>query len=424
MIFCLIVLARHNYIAALILLPLFVLFFDMLRKRETKIKKEFKSLEANNACNPNLLSSSHSSEQKVLKTSLLVNLPITILKQVIVFYLSSAFGHEKYASEDIKNINLTAQYSQENDSIIRVALLEAVDQYSTKIFLFININNENPRNCYLNYIASKEIFTRFYLPLFLNKDNIEEEIKKDRKKSDDKQAIGQPQAIQKLDDSDENPPAEVVVEQPKSKSEDADWDEETKKYYQIYLKAFVYFEENYLNVKWESLCDDKKFGLVAHKYDDSQGRRTVKSVIQINKPIKVLYEYLKNLENKGKFDSSYEKGYIQKTLNENLGLIHLQYKGKIAFSPRDFMVIVYSKLHDNFARMFACSYPSDESTHVKGVVRGNVIFSYYNMIRVDEAVTTLEFYCLSENQLSQTLVNMVLKDLAYTLREIKKLIEK
>lgn len=203
------------------------------------------------------------------------------------------------------------------------------------------------------------------------------------------------------------------------------FNDEEKKYYKIYLEAKKNFEENYENKKWEYLTQDKKSGLEGYKYDDEEGRRAVKSTITVKASLKVVYDYLYELDSKLKYDNNYEKGHVEKLFNSNLKLIYTQYKGRMfLFSPRDFKAVVFSELNDNQGHIFATSYPADESTHVKGSVRGNVIFNYYRVTKVDEETTNIEFYVLSETGLTQMLVNMVLGDLAMTNKVVKEILEK
>ena len=204
------------------------------------------------------------------------------------------------------------------------------------------------------------------------------------------------------------------------------WTEEAIKFYNINREAYKYFKENYLNSNWKDYVNDLKSGLKGYYYDDDLGRRTIKATIIVNKPINITFNYLKDLNNKGAFDSSFEKGKFTKEFDDNLKLAHIQYKGKFLFSPRDFLVVNFTEKNENYYEMFACSYPTGVETHVKNVHRGNCVFNVYKLYgnynnNINE--TYIEFYALTETGIKQALVNAVLKDIIYTLRELKYKVE-
>ena len=94
---------------------------------------------------------------------------------------------------------------------------------------------------------------------------------------------------------------------------------------------------NWLQIEWkiwEEKIDYKIFFI-----DEKNGFRSIKSEIIINKPLKEIFDFVSNLENKKKYVKNYESGHIIKSINEKYCLQYNKYKGKIGTDPRDFTLI-------------------------------------------------------------------------------------
>lgn len=195
------------------------------------------------------------------------------------------------------------------------------------------------------------------------------------------------------------------------------------KYVEVADEGYSIFVEQYENGKWDEWEDDmKKKTFKTWSRDDDKGRRAVKAVITINKPLTEVYEYIRNIDNKKKFDKGFDSGKVEKKLNENYEIAYLKFKGKIGISPRDFRIVTRCILKDDIAQLFGCSIPSTDE--VKGCVRAKLIFSSYDLEKVSDDQTKVTFHALSEIHLSQWMANLALKDLTHTLLEIKRLNEK
>ena len=416
------------------------LFYILSRKRN-------KSIIINNEAE-RLINNIESNS--LIRSYSIINLNIENSRNLIISYFSkesfNLFSREFYYDDNKSLIFDTLP----NGEMLRFIIIEKINTEASQISFYLNIeslknyakkiNTDLFEYLYFSYSFIKLTGNNTNDLFFLSTKNIEEESKinpkkkvselitdnnlliENNEKKQEKTEEKQDRIEAQKNEIKEEAKAVLMVEE--SKKPEKEMNEEAKYYFNIYLAGKTNFDNNYLNKPWKSYVDDKKSGLVGYYFDDEKDRRAIKACININKPIDQVFSFCKSLDNKAKYDSNYEKGVKLKTITENLETTHVQYKGKIAFSPRDFITIVYSECKQDFAEIFACSYPTDESTHVKKVVRGNVLFNYFKLFKVSEQSTNVEFYVLSETGLSQYLVNLVLKDLIYTLKELKILLEK
>ena len=91
-------------------------------------------------------------------------------------------------------------------------------------------------------------------------------------------------------------------------------------------------------VDWKIWEEKKEFKV--YFIDEKNSLRSIKSETIINKPLKQVYDFVANLENKIKYDKNFDSGYIIKSINENYNLQYQKYRGKLGVSPRDFTLIV------------------------------------------------------------------------------------
>ena len=95
---------------------------------------------------------------------------------------------------------------------------------------------------------------------------------------------------------------------------------------------------NYFFSEWK-LWEEKKDYKISF-VDEKNTLRSIKSEITINKPLKTVYNYTANLENKVKYDKNYDSGHTIQQINDNYLLQYQKYKGKLGVSPRDFIVVI------------------------------------------------------------------------------------
>lgn len=385
------------------------------------------------------------------------NLPIGYLTSIINDYLTHNF--HSYAKEEYidSNMSIILLYNPIDLTIYQAIIIEKDNNFSC-LYIYSWLKKDDQIEKFKEKLKKlySIIFSSFNKKIdsiFLSKSNIEKEISTiSSKKSDQRlktsgflsksEALSSIQeekvdTIENEDNTKEKAEEQVnqkvkeeVKENEKGEVEEkshftSKFGEEEMKFYNIYLEGRKNFENNYENQKWEFLMEDKKSGLLGYKYDDEKGRRAIKATITVKTPVKTVFEYLCNIENKPKYDNNYEKGKVEKELNEYMGLLHIQYKGKILFSPRDFKSVVFRNIDEEkgVAEIFVTSYPSDESTHVKNVVRASVVFNFYRLLKKDENTTDIIFFVLTETGINQTLVNTILKDIVNTNKVLKNLLE-
>ena len=73
---------------------------------------------------------------------------------------------------------------------------------------------------------------------------------------------------------------------------------------------------------WEEKTDYKIYFI-----DEKSGLRSIKSEIIINKPLKEVFDFIGNLENKSKYDKNFDTGHTIKTIiNEQYNLSYQKLK--------------------------------------------------------------------------------------------------
>jgi hypothetical protein len=180
--------------------------------------------------------------------------------------------------------------------------------------------------------------------------------------------------------------------------------------------------KNFMEIGWKHWEDSKGFKLVFK--DEPNGVRSIKSEITINKDTKIIFDYLKNIENKKNYDSSFECGYVFTELNENFLINYVKHKGVLFISPRDFVNLVFSKYEEDQSLILFTSVIHDELPEIKGNVRGEIKYAGFQITKVAKGQSRLTFFSCVDVKLNQTLVNAALKNVSYAVKKIKKILEK
>jgi len=98
--------------------------------------------------------------------------------------------------------------------------------------------------------------------------------------------------------------------------------------------------DQFLNKEWKILEEKADYKLFF--YDEKDGFRSVKSECVIDKNIKILFDFLCDINKKNTYDKNFDCGHIIRDINPNLSLNYLKYKGKMMISPRDFTIVTYA----------------------------------------------------------------------------------
>ena len=70
----------------------------------------------------------------------------------------------------------------------------------------------------------------------------------------------------------------------------------------------------------------------------------MKAEIIINKPLKYIFEFVENKENKIKTDKNFDDGYDVRKISKELSLIYQKYNGRLGFSARDYYLLACKKI--------------------------------------------------------------------------------
>jgi len=180
--------------------------------------------------------------------------------------------------------------------------------------------------------------------------------------------------------------------------------------------------KNFMDQGWKNWEDSKGFKLVFK--DESNGVRSIKSEIVIKKDSKVIFDYLKKIENKKNYDSTFECGYNFTELNENFSINYVKHKGVLFVSPRDFVNLVFSKHEEDQSLILFTSVIHDQLPEIKGNVRGEIKYAGFVITKLAEGQSRLTFFSCVNVKLNKTLVNAALKNVSYAVKKIKAILEK
>ena len=105
-------------------------------------------------------------------------------------------------------------------------------------------------------------------------------------------------------------------------------------------------------------------------FDDKSGIRSVKSDIIINKPIKVVFDFIRGEGNNKKFDPNLDVNMVIKNIDNHHSLSYSRYKGKFMIAPREFCNISYCEITEDSAVIIGTSDPNSKyDCKIKNVVR-------------------------------------------------------
>lgn len=179
--------------------------------------------------------------------------------------------------------------------------------------------------------------------------------------------------------------------------------------------------DDFVNNGWLPWEEDKDFKLV-YKDDHKSGLRSIKSEICINSDIKSVFDFIEKIENKSKYDANFDSGYEFVKINDVYSIFYLKFKGKFLIAPRDFVNFSYIKYDDQNSIIMHTSTKHEKLPEIKGNVRAELIFGGYLIDRVEDNLTKVTFVSCADLKLNQTLVNTTLKDVAYCVKNIKKIL--
>ena len=190
-----------------------------------------------------------------------------------------------------------------------------------------------------------------------------------------------------------------------------------KEFRETQLPQFNEFMDN----KWLSWMEDKEFKLVYR--DEESGIRSIKSETVINTNSKTVFDFVKDLSNKHKYDSTFEKSLIHEKIDDNFSIVYLKHKGLLIVSPRDFVNLVYSNYTEDKSIYLITSTKDEMLPEYKGIVRGEIFYAGFLVDKITENQSKLTFFSSVNVKLNQTLVNTNLKSVSYCVNKIKKLLE-
>jgi len=151
--------------------------------------------------------------------------------------------------------------------------------------------------------------------------------------------------------------------------------------------------------------------------------RSVKAEIIINKPLKTVYEFVDDKENKLKTDKHFDDGYVVRKITKDLDLTYQKYNGKLGFSPRDYYILIQKQLDSDNALLLGTSYISENYKEKKNVVRANLYFGAYVFQKIDANRTLINYYYLDDIKVSAIFAKMNLSSVASNIIEVKKYLE-
>lgn len=158
--------------------------------------------------------------------------------------------------------------------------------------------------------------------------------------------------------------------------------------------------------------------------DETSGLRSIKSEIIIEKPMKVIYDYLCDISKKALYDHSFDSGKDVAIYDEHYVLQYYKYKGKLMFSPRDFYVAGYRNYTEDFVEFFGTNFTSEKYPPIKKVERAELIYGGFQLHKVDDGKTKVTYYTLGDMHINQMLVNTTLKEVALQVKYLRDLLMK
>lgn len=181
--------------------------------------------------------------------------------------------------------------------------------------------------------------------------------------------------------------------------------------------------EGFLNREWKILEEKQDYKL--YYFDETSGLRSIKSEIVLDKSMKEVYDFLRDLSKKPLFDHALEFANDIKVFDSTYAIQYYKYKGKLLFSARDFYVGCYAPYGEDQSEFFCTSYVNEAKYPINPKFdRAELIYGGFILKKQDTNKTHVLYYTLSNLHINQTLVNTTLKDVAMQVKYLKDLMMK
>ena len=174
---------------------------------------------------------------------------------------------------------------------------------------------------------------------------------------------------------------------------------------------------------WKDYDKDEKTGYKAWYVDEENGIRSIKSSIVIKKPMKEIFDYVFNIENKSKYDHKMDHAKAIVHYDDEYDLHYFNYKGMLFIENRDFYVGVYHKFGEDFSEIFTTSFNDPKYPPIKKVTRAECIYGGWEFKKQDDGILCT-YYTLGDMKLNQTMVNTTLGEVAKQVVYLKEIMEK
>jgi len=222
----------------------------------------------------------------------------------------------------------------------------------------------------------------------------------------------------------QNKEEEKKIEEPKSPfylTGNPETDKENEVIYNLIQKKL---EEQppFIDKNWRLWEEKKDLQYKLYYFEEKIGIRSLKAEIVIDLPIKPIYEYIDNVENKYVYDKMFESGHEVRKVNDEIILTYQKYKGKMGFEPRDYYVLLYKHFdEENLEKcnLMATSFFASQYKDVPGCVRATLYMGGFFFKKLGDNKTLVTFYTFSDLKISNFFMKMALPDIAKCLIYIK-----
>ena len=174
---------------------------------------------------------------------------------------------------------------------------------------------------------------------------------------------------------------------------------------------------------WQDYDSDKSVGYQAWYVDEESGLRSIKSQIVINRPMKEIFDYVINADNKKNYDGSLNSAKEVKRFDDNYGIHYYCYNGTFLIENRDLYTAAYMKYGDDFSEYFGTNFESPKYPPIAKTTRATCIYAGWQFKKQDNGILCT-YYTLADMKLNQTLVNTTLGKVAKQVVNLKKILEK
>ena len=149
---------------------------------------------------------------------------------------------------------------------------------------------------------------------------------------------------------------------------------------------------------WKDYDKDDNTGYHAWYVDEENGIRSIKSSIVIKKPMKEIFDYVINIENKSKYDHKVDHAKSIVHYDDEYDLHYFNYKGMLFIENRDFYVGVYHKFGEDFSEIFTTSFEDPKYPPINKVTRAECIYGGWEFKKQDDGVLCT-YYTLGDMKL-------------------------